>query len=127
MSGCGCNKCVCINHSKVALRWLNKIEEYLVYTIQHAGNEGEKKIKYNGKTLKFDGYNKKTNTVYEFFGSMWHGDPRIYKSDDINPINKKKYGDLYNETLEREKIIKLLGYNLITMWEKDFKYKKIYT
>jgi hypothetical protein len=74
LSGCGCNKCVCVNHSKVALRWLNTIEKELGYPIQHAGNKGEKKIKHNGKTYKFDGFDEKTNTVYEFFGTLWHGD-----------------------------------------------------
>jgi hypothetical protein len=79
------------------------------------------KIKVNNKLIKFDGFDPKTNTVYEFHGSMWHGDPRVYKSTDINPVNKKLYGDLYSDTLKREELIKKLGYNLIIMWEKDFK------
>jgi len=52
---------------------------------------------------------------------IFHGDPRVLNSDDINPINKKTYGELYNKTLEREKLIKDTGYNLIIMWENDFK------
>ena len=31
------------------------------------------------------------------------------------------HGELYRKTLEREELIKNAGYNLITMWEKDFK------
>ena len=121
LSGCGCTKCQFYSHSKVCLRWLNQIEKNLGYKICHMNNEGEMKIKVNNKLIKFDGFDPKTNTVYEFHGSMWHGDPRVYKSTDINPVNKKLYGDLYSDTLKREELIKKLGYNLIIMWEKDFK------
>jgi len=31
-----------------------------------------------------------------------------------------KYGELYKKTLEREKLIKNLGYNLVVMWEYDW-------
>ena len=121
LSGCGCTKCQFYSHSKVCLRWLNQIEKNLGYKIRHMNNEGEMKTKVNNKLIKFDGFDPKTNTVYEFHGSMWHGDPRVYKSTDINPVNKKLYGDLYSDTLKREELIKKLGYNLIIMWEKDFK------
>ena len=121
LCGCGCSKCDIRTYSKVSLRWLGKIEKSLGYQIQHAGNNGEKKIRINNKIIKFDGYDEKTNTVYEFNGTIFHGDPRVLNSNDINPINKKTYGELYNKTLEREKLIKDAGYNLITMWEKDFK------
>jgi len=120
LNGCGCSKCETHSYSKVSLRWLSQIEKSLGYSIQHAGNKGEKKVRINNKLIKFDGYDDKTNTVYEFYGTIYHGDPRILNYKDINPINKKTYGDLYNNTLEREKLIKNADYNLITMWEKDF-------
>jgi len=87
-----------------------KFYNYLFYVI----------IKINNKIIKFDGYDNKTNTVFEFYGNLWHGNPEIYNKNDINPINKKKFGDLYKKTIERENIIKNAGYNLITIWEKDF-------
>jgi len=43
-----------------------------------------------------------------------------FVSDDINAINKKTFGELYKQTIEREEILKKLGYNLITIWESDF-------
>lgn len=121
LNGCGCNKCNVHTYSKVCLRWLAQIENKLGYKLQHAENMGEKQVRINGKLMKFDGYDEKTNTVYEFFGSMWHGDPRLYKADDFNPVSKKSYGELYNETKKREEIIKSQGYNLVVIWEKDFK------
>ena len=45
---------------------------------------------------------------------------KIYKSTDINPLTKKTFGELYDETIKRENIIKNAGYNLITIWESDY-------
>jgi hypothetical protein len=67
LNGCGCNKCRINNYSKMCIEWLNKIMEDENIFIQHAENLGEKNIKINDKTIKFDGYCEKTNTVYEFF------------------------------------------------------------
>jgi hypothetical protein len=89
--------------------------------IQHAMNICEKVIIINNKKYKVDGYCEKTNTVYEFNGTIWHGDLRIVKSNDINPITKNTYGELYEKTLIKETEIKNAGYNLIKIWENDFK------
>ena len=51
---------------------------------------------------------------------FWHGSPIIYNRDDIHPFIKLSYGELYDKTLERNNIIKKLGYNLIIIWENDF-------
>lgn len=65
--------------------------------------------------LRADGYCKQTNTIYEFYGDKWHGNLNIFKPDDINTVSGKKYIDLYNKTIEREKIIINLKFNLITI------------
>jgi hypothetical protein len=40
-------------------------------------------------------------------------------------ISKKTFGELYLKTMEKERLIKESGYNLITIWEDDWnKYKK---
>jgi hypothetical protein len=59
LCGCGCSKCDIRTYSKVSLRWLGKIEKSLGYQIQHAENNGEKKVRINNKIIKFDGYDKK--------------------------------------------------------------------
>ncbi len=85
--------------------WLN---EHLVPLRQYP-------LTINGKTITVDGYNPFTNTVYEYNGSFWHGNPEIYKSDDYNPVKKKTFGELYQETLSRERIIRE-HYLLIVKW-----------
>lgn len=67
-----------------------------------------------------DGYDPITNTVYEFNGDFWHGNPKIYKSDDKNIVNGKTFGLLYENTIKREKYLKDKGYKVISIWESDF-------
>ena len=120
LNGCGCQKCGIGCFSKVAISWLEYIEKTEGINIQHAGNIGEKKLKIKNKLYKPDGYYEKNNTIYEFYGDFWHGNPLLYNETDIHPINKKTYGELYQETLDRENILKNEGFNLITMWESDY-------
>ena len=69
----------------------------------------------------YDGYCKEINTIYEYHGDYWHGNPKIYSCDTINKITKTTMGELYKKTVERERKIKELGYNLVVMWEIDWK------
>lgn len=70
-----------------------------------------------GTRLRADGYCETTNTIYEFYGDYWHGNPTVYQPDEINEVNKKCMGNLYENTIQRENLITSLGYNLIVMWE----------
>lgn len=120
LNGCGCPKCSLGCFSKIAINWLENIEKKEGFYIQHAGNIGEKKIRINNKLFKVDGYCEATNTIYEFYGDFWHGNPLIYDKNEIHPLNKKSYGVLYNETIERETILRSENYNLITIWESEY-------
>jgi hypothetical protein len=61
----------------------------------------------------------KTNIVYEFHGSYWLGDPTVYqRGTKLN--SGLRAGQLYDETIERENIIKSLGYNLVVMWWSEW-------
>ena len=112
----GCTKC---NHmtSKPAREWI----KYISYNknIQHFdSDEGEYKIP--NTNYKADGYNKDTNTIYEFHGDFWHGNPKKFKLTDINPVNNKKFGTLFSNTMLKELICKKLGYNYVCIWEYEF-------
>ena len=118
-SGQGCPKCGNIGYSKPQIKWLHFLSKYYNIDIQHAENDGEyliPKTKY-----KADGFCKENNTIYEFHGDFWHGNPNIYKDDDINTITKCTYKELYEKTLKKEGILKKLGYNLVVIWENDWK------
>lgn len=78
------------------------------------------KIIASGKNFTVDGFVKETNTVYEYYGDIWHGNPLKYNKEDINPASKISYGVLYDKTVERENLIKQAGYKLITIWGSEW-------
>jgi hypothetical protein len=118
LSGYDCIKCSNNQFSKPQIQWLELLIKIDNIYIQHALNDGEFKIP-NVK-YKVDGYCKETNTIYEFHGNYWHGNPKIYDSNKMNKTCNMTHGELYKKTLEKENIIKDLGYNLEVMWELDW-------
>lgn len=71
-----------------------------------------------------DGFDPATNTVYEFLGDFWHGNPNLYSPFDINPRNKKSFADLYNATINRFDYLNKLGYTVIYIWQSDYRKDK---
>jgi hypothetical protein len=114
----GCPKCNLQFHiSKKQIQWLEFISKMYNITIQHGENGEEFKIP--NTRFKADGFCKETNTIYEFHGDYWHGNPNIYEPNDETYFGKT-FGELYEKTLKREQQIKNMGFNLITMWESDW-------
>jgi len=109
--GCGCQKC---NRkiSKTEIQFLDIIgipEECRQYRI-------------SGTKYQADGYDKSTNTVWEFLGDHWHGNPKI--KDPNKPIclnSNTTFGDLYKKTLQKFSRLIDLGYNINYVWEFDWK------
>ena len=117
LSGCGCQKCAHKKYSKASILYLKFISKMYNIKIQNGENCNEFIIP-NTK-YKADGYCKETNTIYEFHGTIYHGDPRCCSPIECNYFGKN-YGELYQKTLEREQQIRDLGYNLVVMWEYDW-------
>jgi hypothetical protein len=99
--------------------WLNFIQVLRKINIQHAENGGEYSILTTN--YRADGYCEETNTIYEYHGDIWHGNPKKYNPEHIPYFGKKTFGELYQDTLKREQKIKDLGYNLVVMWGHDWK------
>ena len=115
----GCKKCSTgSGYSKIACEWIEEEIKKDNICIQYAlSSEGEfQPIK--GK--KSDGYCEETNTIYEFHGSYWHGDPKIYDLRDINPTTKKKFGSLFIDTCIREKQYRDAGFKYKCKWESNY-------
>jgi len=68
-----------------------------------------------------DGFDPTTNTVYEFLGNYWHGNPEVFDPEGVNPRTSEKYGVLYRRTLRRLELLKKAGYTVVFIWENDFK------
>ena len=115
--GHGCQKCARYNKngsvSNIETSWLDHLlipKEYRQHT-----------IKLHNKSYIVDAYDPITNTIYEFYGDFWHGNPLLFIANDIHPIIKISYGDLYNRTVERELLCRNAGYNIVSIWENDWK------
>lgn len=113
----GCSSCAKRNYSKGAIEWIEFIASCENTHLMHSLNGGERKIgKYH-----VDGYCAETNTCYEYHGCMWHGCIECYDPNDRNPINNKRYKRVYRKTIKRENYIRSKGYNLVVMWEHQWK------
>ena len=111
-------RCKFKGYSRLQIQWLDFISSCYNINIQHAMNNGEYKI--SNSNFKADGYCSETNTIYEFHGDYWHGNPLLYDKEAINTVTNLTFGKLYNKTLKREEFIKTQGYNLVVIWENDW-------
>jgi len=73
------------------------------------------------KTYVVDGISADRKTIYEFYGDWWHGNPSLYAPDLFNVKTKTTMGKLYHRTLEREKKLRRAGYDVISIWEADYR------
>lgn len=108
--GNGCQRCGSGPISKISQHWLDShnisTREYWIYI--------------NNKRYKVDGYDNVTNTIYEFLGDYWHGNPVVHHPEKINSHNKYTFKELYEGTIERLETFKSAGYNLVYTWENDY-------
>jgi hypothetical protein len=111
LKGRGCPDCQYSNSSKMEKSWLDILSIDKKYRNAF--------IKIDGKLYKFDAYIPETNTIYEFYGDFWHGNPNKYK-DGNNLKNKLSFSELYKKTMDREVFLKSKGYNIISIWEDEF-------
>jgi len=108
LSGYGCSICV----YRISDNEIDFLDYYNVPT----NNRQKYILSYN-----VDGFDLTTNTIYEFLGDYWHGNPKKYKTNERNEKTKCKFGELYCKTLERFNKLKKSGYNIKYIWEYDWK------
>lgn len=113
LCGHGCPKCVS-KVSYIGSRWLDYIG------IPNDPEHREVKKLISGRGFVADGYMPETNTVYEFYGDKVHGNPKLCSPNDKGPYGLT-YGEAYQKTMKREEIFKAAGFNLVTIWESDYR------
>ena len=126
------------NYSVISIEWMEHVMATQKVFIQHAENNEEYEVTlYKDSTgepymKKVDGYDRTTNTVYEFLGCFFHSCKYCYQQDAIHPLksdlyNKDKrvfHGNVYASTLRMLEDIKNAGYNLEVIWECEWKRQK---
>ena len=108
--------------SRIASQWIREIEKELGRKLLHNENGGkEYRVPYNNDKYFFlDAYDEDTNTVYEFHGDYYHGNPNIFNAEDLNKTVKKTFGELHEATMQKKAVLEDLGYNYISIWESEF-------
>jgi len=121
----GCPKCTNVGYSKISIQFLNDLAEDWKVDILHAESKGEYIIKDPDFKCyyKADGYFEHGNKKYvvEFHGDYYHGNPKMYRPDSICKLRRMTFGELFKKTEERMYRIKALGYEVIYIWERDYK------
>ena len=78
------------------------------------------RIKLDGKHIVVDGFDPQTHTIYEFWGTYYHGHPAHYRSDDLSYMGTS-FGQLFAQTQKKINLIHEAGYNLVDIWEHEWR------
>ena len=113
--------------SYAACQWIEKQSELTGRHIHHAlcGHGGEYYVYlYAGKEkdsrareIPVDGYEPKSNTIFQYHGCKWHGCP-CQKRKERNSLEEALSADQrYAKTIELEKKMKEQGFKIVSVWE----------
>ena len=113
------------NQSLKALQWLYLKEKEIpkqgasADRIRHVRNSGEQSIQTAVTSYFVDGYDKITQTVYEFHGCLYHGCPRCYPNRQAKhyATPDRTVQELYEATINKRMALLQAGYTIIEMWE----------
>jgi hypothetical protein len=114
LCGNGCKKCAYEKNLNKNYSVSNKEIDFLNYYYIVERN------KYIGGYY-VDGFDTSTNTIYEFLGDYWHGNPETFFPHEINKSLGKTFGELYKHTFIRFNHLKDNGYIIKYIWENDWK------
>jgi hypothetical protein len=111
LAGSGCPKCSYEHYmSKGEIEFMDKLGIPLAH----------RQFPIDSLRYIVDGFDVSTNTVYEFLGDYWHGNPKKFKSSHIITHTGKTCGQAYKYTFKRFYDIKKLGYDIKYIWESDW-------
>lgn len=112
LAGHACNKCNS-SVSKLETKWLDQLNI--------ARENRQFVINDNANKFVVDGFCPNTYTIYEFYGDYWHGNPKIFAPNNLNVKVGKTFGELYDKTIKREDRLKNLNFNLVSIWQSDYR------
>ena len=113
--------------SYAACQWIEKQSELTGRHIHHAlcGHGGEyyvylyagKEKNSHAREIPVDGYEPKSNTIFQYHGCKWHGCP-CQKRKERNSLEEERSAEQrYAKTIELEKKMKEQGFKIVSVWE----------
>ena len=103
--------------SVVAYRWLSYVAHKQGVYIQHGRNVGERRV----GPYFLDGCCEETRTAYEFHGCFYHGCPKCFPAGTPNPVSGLTMHELYERTQVKTMFLKQRGWQVVEMWECEFR------
>ena len=107
-------------YGQMAVQWLTWESVRTERSIRHQVNGREKRI---GK-LPVDGWCAKTHTAYQFHGCYFHGCPKCYDENEMNPVNGKTMAEHLANTKTHTAYLRRFV-DVVEMWECEWKGKRI--
>ena len=104
-----CQNCTSKVASKAGNKWLDSLGIAI------------REYKIPGTNYVADGYDPKSNTVYEFLGDFWHGNLNKYVPEEVHPMCGVTFEELFIKTTRRLDEIRTKGYQVAFIWESDWK------
>ncbi|XP_031560140.1 uncharacterized protein LOC116296274, partial [Actinia tenebrosa] len=93
-----------------ALEWLHSLG---LPELRWAGStQGEATLQGS----KVDGYDRRTNTVYQFHGCFYHGCEVCFRRSQVHAHLGVTMGDLFDKTRERTLELRAAGHHVVEMW-----------
>ena len=100
----------------MAYRWLSYLAHQQGVYIQHGRNSGERRV----GTYFLDGCCEDTRTAYELHECFYHGCPKYFPADTVNPVSGFTMHELYKRTQVKTTFLKQQGWHVVEMWECEF-------
>lgn len=73
------------------------------------------------KIYKFDFVDFTNKKVIEYNGDFWHCNPKLYNENYFNNVKQKYAYELWNYDQNKIEYMKNKGYDVLVIWESDFK------
>lgn len=122
-----------INKSKFSGGGYSQVSQELFNNLnreesRYASKNKEYRIKLkSGKHVSVDYFYN--NKIIEFNGDLWHANPNKFQPED-KPLESKFFGnqitakEIWDKDAKRIEEIKELGYDVLVVWESDYRNKK---
>ena len=106
---------------------ISKAEKEIKQYLDSRGIESITQYWVKGIPYYYDFYLPKYNLIIEYNGDYWHANPKKFKSGEyLNIANRGSIlvDDIWKRDFEKKEAIEKLRYNLIYIWENDYKLLK---
>jgi hypothetical protein len=81
----------------------------------------ERNVRIPGTRYNADGLDPASKTIVEYFGTLWHADPKKYHNEDqwLGRLSCT-VGDIHAKDAIKLKRLQGLGYTVVVVWEREW-------